>query len=75
MEEHSLQVFENRALRRIFGLRRHELKGSRIKLHIEKLHTWYSSSDIIMMIRSSGIGWAGHVTCMGEMRNGAEVWS
>jgi hypothetical protein len=35
-------VFENRVLRRIFGLKRDELMGGWRKLHNEELHNLYS---------------------------------
>jgi hypothetical protein len=38
------------------------------KLHNEKLHNLYSSPYIIR-IKSRRMRWAGHVTCMQEMRN------
>jgi hypothetical protein len=50
-EEHRLRVFENRALRRIFRLKRHEVTGGWIKLHNEELHNLYSSPS---MVRSKG---------------------
>jgi hypothetical protein len=34
-----LRVFENRVLRRIFGLKRDEVTGGWRKLHNEELHT------------------------------------
>jgi hypothetical protein len=42
-EKHRLGVFENRVLRRIFGLKRKEIKGNWRKLHNEVLHNLYSS--------------------------------
>jgi hypothetical protein len=42
-EEHSLRVFENRVLRRMFGLKRDEVTGEWRKLHNEELHILYSS--------------------------------
>jgi hypothetical protein len=56
-------VFENRVLRRIFGLKRHEVKGGWIKLHKE-FHNSYSSPSIIRIIKSRGIRWAGYVACI-----------
>jgi hypothetical protein len=38
-------VFENRVLRRIFGLKRDEVMGSWRKLHNEELHNLYSSPN------------------------------
>jgi hypothetical protein len=46
-EEHRLRVFENRVLRRIFGLKRDEVTGGWRKLHNEELHNIYSSPSII----------------------------
>jgi len=37
-EERILRVFENRVLRRIFGLRRDEVTGDNRKLHNEELN-------------------------------------
>jgi hypothetical protein len=45
-------VFGIRVLRRIFGLKRDEVKGDSRKLHSEKLHNLYSSPNIIRMIKS-----------------------
>jgi hypothetical protein len=42
-KEHSLRVFENRVLRRMFGLKRNEVTGEWRKLHNEDLHILYSS--------------------------------
>jgi hypothetical protein len=64
-EEHRLRVFENRVLRRICGPKREE-DGSWRKLHNDKLHSLYSSLNIVMVIKSRRMMWAGHVACMGE---------
>jgi hypothetical protein len=53
-------VFENRVLRRLFGPRR-EVTGDWRKLHNEELHNLYSSPNIIRMIKSKRMRWAGHV--------------
>jgi hypothetical protein len=44
-------VFENRMLRRIFGLKRVEVKGGWRKLHNEELHDFYYSASIIRIIQ------------------------
>jgi hypothetical protein len=66
-------VFENRVLRRIFGPRRDEVTGDWRKLHNEELHNFYSSPNIIRMIKSRRIRYAGHVARMGETRNAYRI--
>jgi hypothetical protein len=68
-EEHRLGVFENRVLRRIFGLKRDEVTEDWRKLHNEELHDLYSSPRILRMIKSRRLRWVGHVARMGEKRN------
>jgi hypothetical protein len=65
-------VFENRLLR-IFGPRRDEVTGDWRKLHNEKLHNFYSSPNIIRMIKSRRIKWAGHIARMGQKRNAYRI--
>jgi hypothetical protein len=65
-EKHTLRVFENRVLRRIFGPKRDEVTGDRGKLYNEELHNLYSSPNIISMIKSRRVTWVGHVTRMGR---------
>jgi len=55
-------------LRRIFGPKRDEVTGEWRKLHNEELKGLYSSSDIVRVIKSRRMRWAGHVTLMGEGR-------
>jgi hypothetical protein len=60
-------VFENRALRRIFGPKREEVTGGCRKLHGEDLYNFYSSPTIIIVVIKSGtMRWAGHVACTGR---------
>jgi hypothetical protein len=53
--------------RRIFGPKRNE-DGSWRKLHNDELHSLYSSLNIIRVIKSRRMRWAGHVACIGEGR-------
>jgi hypothetical protein len=66
-EEHTLMVFENRVLRRIFGPKREE-DGSWKKLHIDELPNLYSSLNIVRVIKSRRMRWVGHVSRMGDGR-------
>jgi hypothetical protein len=68
-EEHRLKVFENNVLRRIFRPKRDEVMGGWRKLHNEELRDLYSSPNIIKIIKSRRMRWAGHVARMGEKRN------
>jgi hypothetical protein len=54
-------------LRRIFGPKREE-NGSWRKLHNDELHNLYSSPNIVRVIKSKRMRWAGHMTRMGEGR-------
>jgi hypothetical protein len=66
-EEHKLRVFENRVLRRIFGPKREE-DGPGRKLHNDELHSLYSSPNIVRVIKSRKMRWAGHVARIKEGR-------
>jgi hypothetical protein len=70
-EEHSLRVFENRVLRKIFGPKREE-DGSRRKLHSDELHSPYSSPNIIRVIKLRTASWADiwHAWWKGEVFTG-----
>ena len=67
-EEWKLRVFENMVLRRIFGLGRDEVTGEWSRLHNEELNDLYSSPNIVRVIKSRIMRWAGHVARMGEER-------
>ena len=66
-EERKLRVFENIVLR-IFGPRRDEVTGEWRRLHNEELNDLYSSHNIVRVIKSRRMRWAGHVARMGEER-------
>jgi len=61
-------LFENRVLRRIFGPKRDEVTGEWRKLHNEEFNDLYFSPNIVRVIKSRQMSWAGHVVRMGERR-------
>jgi len=67
-EETKLRVFENMVLGRIFRPRRDEVTGEWRRLHNEELNDLYSSPNIVRLIKSRRMRWAGHVARMGEKR-------
>jgi len=67
-EGRRLRVFENRVLRNIFGPKRDEVTGEWRKLHNEKLSDLYSLPNIVRVVKSRRMRWAGHVARMGEGR-------
>jgi hypothetical protein len=67
-EERKLRMFENKVLRRIFGSRRDEVMGEWRRLHNEELNDLYCSPNIVRVIKSRRMRWAGHVARMGEER-------
>ena len=61
----TLSVFEKRVLRRIFGPKRDEVTDEWSKLYNEELNDLYSSPNIVRVIKSIRMRWAGHVARMG----------
>ena len=58
-------VFENKILRQIFGPKRDE-NGEWSRLHSKELHSLYRSPNIVTVIKSIRLRWAGHVARMEE---------
>jgi hypothetical protein len=67
-EEHRLRVLENRVLWRVFRPKRDEVTGEWRKLHNEELNDLYPLPNIVRVIKSRRMRWAGHVARMGEDR-------
>jgi hypothetical protein len=67
-EEGRLRVFENRVLRGLFWSKRGVETGDWRKLHNEELNDMYCLPNIVRVVKSGSMRWAGHVVRMGEER-------
>jgi hypothetical protein len=67
-EERRPRVYENRVLKRVFGPKRDEVTGERRKLHNEELNDLYSLPNIVQVVKSRRMRWAGHMVPIGEDR-------
>jgi hypothetical protein len=67
--EHKMRVIESIILRRIFGPKGDKVTGGWTKLHNEDLHNLYSSPNIIRIIKTRRMKWAGHMVRIGTERN------
>ena len=65
-EERRLGVFENRVLRKKIGPTRDEVTGEWRRLHSKELYDHYYSQNIISVIKSGKVRWAGHVARVGN---------
>jgi hypothetical protein len=63
-----LRIFDNRVQRMILGPKRGEITGEWRRLHNKELYALYSSPNIIRLIKSRRLRWAGHVARMGDRR-------
>ena len=71
-EELSLRVFKNRIISRILGPK----KGANVewrRLHNEELHSIYRSPNVVRMIKSRRLRWAGHVAKIEEARSAVKI--
>ena len=71
-EERTLNVFESRILRRVFGSKRDE-NGQWRRLHNEDLHCLYHLPNIVREIKSRRQRWASHVVRMEEGRSAFKI--
>jgi hypothetical protein len=67
-EVRRLRVFENRVFRSVFGPKRDEVTVEWRKLHNEELSDLYSIPNIVRVVKSRRMRWAGHVARMREGR-------
>jgi len=63
-------------LRKVFGPKGDEVTGEWRKLHNEELNDLYSLPNIVRVVKSRRMRWAGHVARMGEVRgvHRVSVW-
>ena len=61
-------MFENRVMRRVFEPKRDEVTGEWRKLHNKELRDLYSLPNIVRVVKSRRMRWAGHVARMEEGR-------
>ena len=65
-------MFENRVLRRVFGLKRDEVTGKWRKLHNEELSDLYSLPNIVPVVKSRRMRWAGNLARIGAGERGVQ---
>ena len=71
--ECKLRVFENSVLRKIFGLQTEEVTWEWRRLYNEEINKRYSTPNIVRVIKSRIMVWAGHVALMGERRGAYRI--
>ena len=67
-------MFQNKVLREIFGSKRDDITGKWRRLHKEELYDLYFSQNIIRVIKSRRMRWAGHVKRLVEIRGHMGFW-
>jgi hypothetical protein len=65
---------ENMVLRRTFGPRREEVTGEWRRLHNEEINDLYCSLNIVRVIKSKRMRWAGYVARIGEESGCIGYW-
>jgi len=70
----SQTVFENKVLRRIFGPKRGKVAEEWRKLNNEEPNDLYCSPNIVRVMKSKRMGWAGRVALMGREEAYTRFW-
>ena len=65
-EEHTLRVFENSALKKIFEHKREKITGKSRRLNNEELKDLYFLQNIARIIKLRRMRWVGYVTHRGR---------
>ena len=65
-EKPGLGVFENGVLRKVFGPKVEKVLVLLVNLHFEQLHDSYYSTNIVRIVNSNTVRWAGYVARKGE---------
>jgi hypothetical protein len=65
LRKESVNVFQNRMLRKLFGHKREKITEDWTRLHNE-LHGLYSLPDVIQPIKLWRMRWTGNVTCVAK---------
>ena len=73
-EEHWLRTFTNRVQKEEFGPKRDKVTGECRRLHNEEFSDQYCSPNIVRVIKSRIMRWAGHVACMGRGEVYTGLW-
>jgi hypothetical protein len=73
-EKHRLKICENRVLRKTLKPKRNEIIGGWRILHNKQLHNLYSSPNIIRIMKSRRVRWAGHSERMGTRQIYTWFW-
>jgi hypothetical protein len=73
-EQHRFGATENRVLRRTFGHKREKGAGVSRRPHNEELHNLYASPNVIRVIKSRRMKWAGHIARVGKKYIQYFVW-
>jgi hypothetical protein len=67
-------VFEDKVLRKIFASKTGDVTGEWRRLHNEELYDLYFSRNIIGMIKSRKMRWAGHIARIGRREVHTGFW-